>query len=82
MVFIFGVIFLIFIIGLIVSKGSIRSIFLAGLRFLFIAVVAIAAVIWIFCIADTSSKKQEKSYDNSAYIIAQKKKAEEKKEKI
>lgn len=84
MFYIFGIIFIVFIVGLIVSKGSIRRIFLAGLRFISIFLIFIASAIWIFSLADSAvnDKREEKlSYDNSAYILSQQKKAEDKMKK-
>ena len=47
MIFTFGVILLIFVVGLIVSRGCIRNVFFAGLRFILTAFAVIAAVVWI-----------------------------------
>lgn len=73
------VILLIFVIGLIVSKKSVRHVFFSGIRFILITFAVIAAVIWIFCQRDNAgkSKTTPSSYDHSAYLRAQQKKKED-----
>jgi len=75
-IFTFGVILLIFVVGLIVSRGSIRNVFFAGLRFILTAFAIIAAVVWILSQYDSSSKNNEpkSSYDHSAYLRAKERK--------
>lgn len=79
MVFAFGIIFLIFIIGLIASRKSIRDVFLAGVRFILIAFVVIAAIVWICSEYNSSPKKNTSisSYDHSSYLVAKEKKRKE-----
>jgi hypothetical protein len=82
----FGIILLIFVIGLLVSKGFIRNVFFAGLRFIFIACAVIAAVVWVLSQYDNSTKSTPKivsksAYDGSAYLKAQKKNEESLKKK-
>lgn len=79
MIFTFGIILLIFVIGLIVSKGSIRNVFFVGLRFILLAFVAIAVIVWIWSQYEIPKKinSPKSSYDHSAYLRTQQKRKED-----
>lgn len=79
MIFTFGIILIIFVVGLIVSKASIRSIFVAGLRFILLAFAAIAVIVWLWSLYEIPKKinSPKSSYDHSAYLRAQQKRKED-----
>jgi hypothetical protein len=81
MVFVFSVILLIFVVGLIISKKSIRHVFMSGLRFILIGLAGLALIIWVLWMRGNSDRNNPaaeiSSYDHSAYLKAEQNKKTE-----